>query len=119
MAHSGRSRSESEPARLPTSSRLRPGLSRPKVRRIEVTGKLRRAVFAKDVILHHPETRVQGGVGYAYEYAGGAFDRMTMEERMNVQHEYRRRRAADMSIRPDDGRIHSRQAVRAKSCGIG
>ena len=27
---------------------------------------------------------VQGGVGYAYEYAGEVFDRMSMEERMTV-----------------------------------
>src|SRR5262249_19455460 len=27
---------------------------------------------------------VQGGVGYAYEYAGAVFDAMTMEERMTV-----------------------------------
>lgn len=60
-------------------------LSRPKVRRIEVTGKLRAGVFAKDVILHIiRQLGVQGGVGYAYEYAGEVFDRMSMEERMTV-----------------------------------
>src|SRR5580704_17829246 len=60
-------------------------LSRPKVRRIEVNGKLRSGVFAKDVILHIiRKLGVQGGVGYAYEYAGEVFDRMTMEERMTV-----------------------------------
>lgn len=60
-------------------------LSRPKVRRIEVGGKLRPGVFAKDVILHIiRKLGVQGGVGYAYEYAGDVFDRMTMEERMTV-----------------------------------
>ena len=60
-------------------------LSRPKVRRIEVTGKLRPGVFAKDVILHIiRQLGVQGGVGYAYEYAGEVFDRMSMEERMTV-----------------------------------
>ena len=60
-------------------------LSRPKVRRIEVTGKLRQGVFAKDVILHIiRKLGVQGGVGYAYEYAGEIFDRMSMEERMTV-----------------------------------
>ena len=60
-------------------------LSRPKVRRIEVTGKLRPGVFAKDVILHIiRKLGVQGGVGYAYEYAGEVFDRMSMEERMTV-----------------------------------
>lgn len=60
-------------------------LSRPKVRRIEVTGRLRPGVFAKDVILHIiRKLGVQGGVGYAYEYAGEVFDRMSMEERMTV-----------------------------------
>lgn len=60
-------------------------LSRPKVRRIEVNGKLRPGVYAKDVILHIiRKLGVQGGVGYAYEYAGDVFDRMTMEERMTV-----------------------------------
>jgi len=60
-------------------------LGRPKVRRIEVTGKLAPGVYAKDVILHIIRNLgVQGGVGYAYEYAGEVFDRMTMEERMTV-----------------------------------
>ncbi len=60
-------------------------LSRPKVRRIEVTGTLRPGVYAKDVILHIiRKLGVQGGVGYAYEYAGKVFDRMSMEERMTV-----------------------------------
>ena len=60
-------------------------MGRPKVRRIEVTGKLRPGVFAKDVILHIiRKLGVQGGVGYAYEYAGEVFDRMSMEERMTV-----------------------------------
>ncbi len=60
-------------------------MARPKVRRIEVTGKLRPGVFAKDVILHIiRKLGVQGGVGYAYEYAGEVFDRMSMEERMTV-----------------------------------
>jgi 3-isopropylmalate/(R)-2-methylmalate dehydratase large subunit len=60
-------------------------MSRPKVRRIEVNGRLRPGVFAKDVILHIiRKLGVQGGVGYAYEYAGEVFDRMSMEERMTV-----------------------------------
>jgi 3-isopropylmalate/(R)-2-methylmalate dehydratase large subunit len=60
-------------------------MSRPKVRRIEVNGTLGRGVFAKDVTLHIiRKLGVQGGVGYAYEYAGDVFDRMTMEERMTV-----------------------------------
>lgn len=60
-------------------------MSRPKVRRIEVNGKLGKGVFAKDVTLHViRKLGVQGGVGYAYEYAGDVFDRMSMEERMTV-----------------------------------
>ncbi|QDT37362.1 3-isopropylmalate dehydratase large subunit [Stratiformator vulcanicus] len=60
-------------------------MNRPKVRRIEVNGELRPGVFAKDVILHIiRRLGVQGGVGYAYEYAGEVFDAMTMEERMTV-----------------------------------
>jgi 3-isopropylmalate/(R)-2-methylmalate dehydratase large subunit len=56
-----------------------------KVRRIQVDGSLRPGVYAKDVILYiiH-KLGVQGGVGYAYEFAGSVFDRFTMEERMTV-----------------------------------
>lgn len=60
-------------------------MGRPKVRRVGVTGTLRPGVYAKDVILHIiRRLGVQGGVGYAYEFAGEVFDRMTMEERMTV-----------------------------------
>ncbi len=60
-------------------------LGRPKVRRIGVSGKLASGVYAKDVTLHViRKLGVQGGVGFAYEYAGDVFDRMSMEERMTV-----------------------------------
>ncbi len=60
-------------------------LGRLKVRRIEVNGKLRPGVYAKDVILHIIRILgVNGGTGYAYEYAGSVFDGFTMEERMTV-----------------------------------
>jgi len=60
-------------------------MNRPQVRRIEVTGRLADGVFAKDVILAIiRQLGVQGGVGYAYEYAGAVFDAMSMEERMTV-----------------------------------
>ncbi|MEZ6060686.1 MAG: 3-isopropylmalate dehydratase large subunit [Planctomycetaceae bacterium] len=60
-------------------------LDRPKVRRVVVEGELAPGVFAKDVILHIiQQLGVQGGVGYAYEYAGSTFDAMSMEERMTV-----------------------------------
>jgi 3-isopropylmalate/(R)-2-methylmalate dehydratase large subunit len=56
-----------------------------KVRRIEVTGALRPGVYAKDVTLHIiGKLGVNGGVGYAYEYAGSVLERMTMDERMTV-----------------------------------
>jgi 3-isopropylmalate/(R)-2-methylmalate dehydratase large subunit len=56
-----------------------------KVRRIEVNGRLRPGVYAKDVILWIiNQLGVHGGVGYAYEYAGEVFDRFSMEERMTV-----------------------------------
>jgi 3-isopropylmalate/(R)-2-methylmalate dehydratase large subunit len=60
-------------------------LSPLKVRRIEVNGALRPGVYAKDVILTIiGALGVNGGTGYAYEYAGDVFDRMTMDERMTV-----------------------------------
>lgn len=56
-----------------------------KVRRIEVSGRLTPGVYAKDVILAIIQRLgVDGGVGYAYEYAGDVIDRMTMDERMTV-----------------------------------
>ncbi|PAW60662.1 MAG: 3-isopropylmalate dehydratase large subunit [Verrucomicrobiia bacterium Tous-C3TDCM] len=56
-----------------------------KVRRIEVNGNLPPGVYAKDVILHIIRLLgAKGGIGFAYEYAGDVFDRMSMEERMTV-----------------------------------
>ncbi|GMV83513.1 MAG: 3-isopropylmalate dehydratase large subunit [Planctomycetota bacterium] len=56
-----------------------------KVRRVEVNGKLGLGVYAKDVILHIiRKLGVNGGTGYAYEFAGTLFDRFSMEERMTV-----------------------------------
>jgi 3-isopropylmalate/(R)-2-methylmalate dehydratase large subunit len=60
-------------------------LRKPKVRRIEVDGKLSPGVYAKDVILHIiRKLGVNGGLGYAYEYAGSTFDNFSQEERMTV-----------------------------------
>ena len=60
-------------------------LGKLKVRRIEVNGRLRPGVYAKDVILHIIRTLgVNGGTGFAYEYGGEVFDRFSMEERMTV-----------------------------------
>ena len=56
-----------------------------KVRRIEVRGTLQPGTYAKDVILTIiRRLGVQGGVGYAYEYAGEAIEAMSMEERMSI-----------------------------------
>jgi 3-isopropylmalate/(R)-2-methylmalate dehydratase large subunit len=60
-------------------------VARPRVRRIEVTGKLAAGVYAKDVILTIiRRLGVKGGIGYAYEYAGPAVEAMTIEERMTL-----------------------------------
>src|SRR5688500_329316 len=56
-----------------------------KVRRIRVNGTLAPGVYAKDVVLTIIQRLgVAGGVGYAYEYAGDAIGRMTMDERMTI-----------------------------------
>ena len=56
-----------------------------KVRRIWVDGALQSGVFAKDLVLHIIRTLgVQGGVGYAYEFAGPAIEALSMEERMTL-----------------------------------
>jgi len=55
------------------------------VRRINVDGELQPGVYAKDVALHIIRVLgANGGIGYAYEYAGSVFDNFTMEERMTV-----------------------------------
>ena len=60
-------------------------LERMKVRRIRVTGQLPKGVYAKDVILEIIQRLgVRGGTGFAYEYAGDAIERMTMDERMTI-----------------------------------
>lgn len=56
-----------------------------KVRRIEVSGRLGKGVYAKDLVLHIIRTLgVNGGTGYAYEYAGEAVEALEMEERMTL-----------------------------------
>jgi 3-isopropylmalate/(R)-2-methylmalate dehydratase large subunit len=56
-----------------------------KVRRIDVNGRLRSGVYAKDVILTIiRRLGVQGGVGFAYEYGGTTVDAMTIDERMTI-----------------------------------
>jgi len=56
-----------------------------KVRRVEVNGRLGVGVYAKDIILHIIRTLgVNGGTGYAYEYAGSTIEALSMEARMTV-----------------------------------
>jgi 3-isopropylmalate/(R)-2-methylmalate dehydratase large subunit len=56
-----------------------------KVRKIEVRGRLRPGVYAKDVILEIiRRLGVNGGVGYACEYGGETIERMSMDERMTI-----------------------------------
>ena len=56
-----------------------------KVRRICLTGALPSGVYAKDVILTIIQRLgVRGGTGFAYEYAGDAIERMSMDERMTI-----------------------------------
>jgi 3-isopropylmalate/(R)-2-methylmalate dehydratase large subunit len=56
-----------------------------KLRRIDVTGRLRPGVYAKDVILDIiRRLGVKGGAGFAYEYGGAVVDRMSMDERMTI-----------------------------------
>ena len=60
-------------------------VDKPKVRRINIKGKLSNGVYAKDVILEIiRKLGVSGGIGYAYEYSGEAIENMGMEERMTV-----------------------------------
>ncbi len=60
-------------------------MSKPKVRRINVDGRLGPGVYAKDVILHIIALLgAKGGIGYAYEYGGEVIEDMSIEERMTV-----------------------------------
>ena len=60
-------------------------ISKPGVRRILVNGRMPDGVGAKDLILAIiGRLGVNGGLGYAYEYAGEAIRAMGMEERMTL-----------------------------------
>ncbi len=59
--------------------------SKPKVRQIRIDGTLPRGAYGKDVILAIiRKLGVNGGIGYAYEYAGDAVAAMDMEARMSI-----------------------------------
>ncbi len=60
-------------------------VSKPKVRRILFTGKPGPGVTAKDYILALiARLGVNGGIGYAYEYAGEAIEALDMEGRLTI-----------------------------------
>ncbi len=60
-------------------------LKKPKVRRITINGTLAYGIYAKDIILRIiADLGVMGGLGYAYEYAGSAIEKLGMEGRMTV-----------------------------------
>ena len=59
--------------------------AKPKLRRVQVDGKLAPGVYPKDVALFLiRKMGVNGGLGFAHEYAGEVFDDMSMEGRMTV-----------------------------------
>jgi 3-isopropylmalate/(R)-2-methylmalate dehydratase large subunit len=60
-------------------------LTRPKVRRIEVSGALAAGVSAKDLVIRIiAELGVNGGIGFAYEYGGPAVTALPMEARLTL-----------------------------------
>lgn len=60
-------------------------ISKPGVRRILVKGRLGEYVSSKDLILAViGRLGVNGGLGYAYEYAGEAIEALSMEQRMTM-----------------------------------
>jgi 3-isopropylmalate/(R)-2-methylmalate dehydratase large subunit len=60
-------------------------LTRPKVRRIDVSGTLATGVSAKDLVIRIiADLGVNGGIGFAYEYAGTAIEALAMEARLTL-----------------------------------
>ena len=58
---------------------------KPKTMGIEITGKLQKGVYAKDIILHIIKTYGIGlGNGYAFEFFGDTIRGLSMEERMTI-----------------------------------
>lgn len=56
-----------------------------KVRKILLKGKVGKAVYSKDIILNIiRKLGVNGGIGYAYEFAGEVINEMSMEARMTI-----------------------------------
>jgi 3-isopropylmalate/(R)-2-methylmalate dehydratase large subunit len=60
-------------------------LTRPKVRKIDVAGTLAPGVTAKDLVIRIiADLGVNGGIGFAYEYAGSAIEALPMEARLTL-----------------------------------
>ncbi len=60
-------------------------VTRPKVRKINVNSRLPKGVYSKDVVLSIiRKLGVNGGIGFAYEYAGSTISDMSMEARMSI-----------------------------------
>ena len=89
-----------------------------KVRRISVGGALAPGVYAKDVILAIIRTLgVQGGAGFAYEYAGPVVGRMTMDERMTLCNMSIEGGARAGYVNPDDTTVAYLRARRFAPAG--
>ncbi len=59
--------------------------SKPKLMRINVEGKLNKAVLSKDIVLYIlSKITASGATGYAVEYAGSAIRSLSMEARMTI-----------------------------------
>lgn len=60
-------------------------ITKPKVRKIQVNGSIKAPVSAKDIALYLiSKLGVNGGIGYAYEFAGSAIEALDMEGRMSL-----------------------------------
>ena len=58
---------------------------KPKTMGIEISGKLQKGVYAKDIILHLLKTYgIALGNGYAFEFFGDTIKSLSMEERMTI-----------------------------------
>ena len=79
---------------------------KPKIMRIDITGRLGFGVSGKDVILAViREIGAAGGTGYAIEYAGPAIEAMSMEGRMTICNMTIEAGARSGIIAPDDTTI--------------
>lgn len=60
-------------------------MKKPKIRKIQLIGKLQKGVYAKDVALAIiRKLGANGGIGFVYEFTGEVIERMNMEERMTL-----------------------------------